>query len=69
MFVRVPVKEWSTQRTPPPLSSSRSHKWEPMNPAPPDTSDLVITAPCPTHRHNRSVVATFDKLIRCQFER
>src|SRR5262245_4457759 len=36
-FGRVAVKKLSAQRTSSPRASSRSHRWEPMNPAPPVT--------------------------------
>jgi hypothetical protein len=36
-FGRVAVKKLSTQRTSSPRANSCSHRWEPMNPAPPVT--------------------------------
>ena len=38
MLSFVPVKKLSTQSTSQPSPRSRSHKWEPMKPAPPVTS-------------------------------
>src|SRR5215813_4432533 len=51
-FNRVAVKKLSTQRTSSPRASSRSHRWEPMNPAPPVTRTRRLLNIClPHHSH------------------
>src|SRR5215472_14439144 len=48
-FGRVAVKKLSTQRTSSPRASSRSHRWEPMNPAPPVTRTRRLLNICLPH--------------------
>src|SRR5262245_40599133 len=48
-FGRVAVKKLSTQRTSSPRASSRSHRWEPMNPAPPVTRTRRLLDICLPH--------------------
>src|SRR5262245_3040849 len=48
-FGRVAVKKLSTQRTSSPRASSRSHRWEPMNPAPPVTRTRRLPNICLPH--------------------
>src|SRR6266404_8157515 len=42
MLARLPLKKLSRQMTSAPSRSSRSHKWEPRNPAPPVTSARTL---------------------------
>ena len=42
MLRRVPVKKLSTQKTCCPLASNCSQRWEPRNPAPPETKNPLL---------------------------
>src|SRR3989304_6565729 len=65
-FARVPVEKLSNTRTRAPSASSRSTRWEPMNPAPPVTSTASFTPPivafdslgdfAPSWRHLRAAL-------------
>src|SRR2546423_7056462 len=44
-FAADPVTRLSSATTSCPRSRSRSQRWAPMNPAPPDTTDLITTDP------------------------
>src|SRR5260221_12063729 len=57
-FGRVAVKKLSTQRTSSPRASSRSHRWEPMNPAPPVTRTRRLLNICLPH-HSQQVYTSW----------
>src|SRR5262249_35965124 len=63
-FGRVAVKKLSTQRTSSPRPNSRSHRWEPMNPAPPVTRTRRSLNICLPHYSQGlyNVVALRDSL-------
>src|SRR6266404_51321 len=47
ILARLPLKKLSRQMTSAPSRSSRSHKWEPRNPAPPVTNARTAILPTP----------------------
>src|SRR6266566_3840812 len=62
MFSRRPVKKLSRQSTSCPSANKRSHKCEPMNPAPPVTNTRKVFRNA-SDRYNHSVASNIGKRV------